>query len=55
MSISIEFIFQLINIVLLILIPFLIYSFIKKYKQRKILLENKVFELEDRVNNLENK
>ncbi|WP_373598636.1 hypothetical protein [Paraclostridium bifermentans] len=54
MSISIEFFFQLINIVLLILIPFLIYSFIKKCKQRRTLLESKVCELEDRVNNLEN-
>lgn len=50
LSISIEFIFQLVNIVLLTLIPV---GLIKKYRKRKILLDNKVCELEDRVNNLD--
>ena len=55
MFITYEFFFQVFNALIWILIPIAIYKFIKKYKEKKVLINSKISNLEKRVNELENK
>ena len=49
MSVTYEFFFQILNIILWILIPISIYRFMKKYKRNKALMNN----LDRKYNDLE--
>lgn len=49
MSITYEFLFQILNTILWILIPIAIYGFIKKHRK----IKNRISNLEKKVNDLE--
>jgi len=55
MAISYEFFFQIFNIILWILIPIVIYGFIKKHRKNKELVNSRISNLEKKVNNLESR
>ncbi|WP_195939069.1 hypothetical protein [Romboutsia sp. 1001713B170131_170501_G6] len=55
MYITYELFFQIFNTLIWILIPIAIYRFIKKQKEKKALINNRISNLEKRVNELENK
>ncbi|MDO4925255.1 MAG: hypothetical protein Q3980_06290 [Turicibacter sp.] len=55
MTIAYEFFFQILNTILLILIPIAIYGFIKRHKRNKELINIRISNLEKKVNDLEKK
>jgi hypothetical protein len=52
---SMEFVFQLLNLALIIAIPIVIYKVIKKHTVRRTSLNNRISNVENRVKELENK
>jgi hypothetical protein len=52
---SMELVFQLLNIALIIAIPIIIYNVIKRHTVRRTSINNKISNLENRVEELENK
>lgn len=59
MSITYEFLFQILNTLFLIIIPLLIYfyisKFLKKYKNNQSIMNNKIKNLEEQIENLSKK
>ena len=53
MTVAYEFFFQILNTILLILIPIAIYGFIKRHKRNKELINIRISNLEKKVNDLE--
>lgn len=55
-TISLELIFQILNTaILFILIPIAIYSLIKGYKKKRELVNIRISNLEEKINELENR
>lgn len=50
-----ELFFQIFNTMLYILIPIAIYSAIKKHKENKALMNDRISNLEKKINDLENR
>lgn len=50
-----DIIFQILNAALLIAIPVVIYIVVKNHKTRKTVIDNRISNLEHKVNELENK
>lgn len=55
MYITYELFFQVLNTILLILIPIALYVFIKMHKRNKELINSRISNLEKKVNDLENR
>jgi uncharacterized membrane protein len=51
----IELVFQLLNLVLIIAIPIVIYKVIKGHRTRRTSIEDRIYNLENKIKELENK
>jgi len=55
MLMSIELGFQILNLVLIIAIPIIIYKVIKGHRIRRTSIEDRIYNLENKIKELENK